>query len=160
MTRPLRERLELSPQSAIQKGPGLRRVKGSRPARVRHGHPGGQDLTRPRPLQLVDPVRTEPPRHDHEQRPAILTSQHAGVAGAVELDPMEHLPTLADPETDTSFIWADVAAPHRAFGVHADPVAGDVRPHPPVRQGPIGCDVEGREPTSERLGERLQTSGR
>ena len=65
---------------------------------------------------------------------------------------MEHLPTLADPETDTSFIWADVAAPHRAFGVHADPVAGDVRPHPPVRQGPIGCDVEGREPTSERLG--------
>ena len=37
-------------------------------------------------------------------------------------------------------------------GVDADPVAGDVGPHAPVRQAAIRGDVESGKSTSERLG--------
>lgn len=68
-------------------GPTMDRA--SWPARMWHVDTGCQDLTRLRLHQLADPVRTEPLRHDHEERPAVLAAQHARVAGAVELDPIE-----------------------------------------------------------------------
>src|SRR4029453_10855404 len=102
-----------------------------RPTGMRHRYTSGQDLARLRPEKLVDPVRTEPLRDHHEQHPAVLVAEHARVAGAVELDPVEHITTLADAKTDTSFVRSDVAAPHGAFGVEADPVARDVGPHAP-----------------------------
>src|SRR5207253_6489294 len=78
--------------------------------------------------------------------------EHARVAWPVERDPIEYLTTLAYAQTDTALVRPDVAAPHGALGVDADPVARDVGPHAPVRECAIGRDVEGREPTSERFG--------
>ena len=42
------------------------------PTCVRRIDTGAQDLTRLRLYQLVDLVRTEPLRHHHEERPAVL----------------------------------------------------------------------------------------
>ena len=53
------------------------------------------------PQQLVHPVRTEPPGHHHEERPAVVAAEHARVAGAVELEPIEHLTALADTEANS-----------------------------------------------------------
>src|SRR5436309_13477661 len=118
------------------------------PAGVRLVDTGRQDPTRLRLHQLVDPFRAEPLRHDHEERLAVLAAQHARVAGAVELDPIEHLTTFADTQTYTSVVRCHVAAPHGAVGVDADPVARKISPRAPVRQGPVGRDVEGGDPSS------------
>jgi hypothetical protein len=72
--------------------------------------------------QLFHPVRAEPLRDHHKERRAVFATQHARVAGAIEFYPIEHLTTLADTQTNSSLIRSDVAAPHRAFGVDADPL--------------------------------------
>src|SRR5262245_36452308 len=101
----------------------------SRPAGMRDVDAGRQDLARLRLQQLVDPVRTEPLRHHHEERPAVLAAQHARVAWAVQLDPIQHLAALADAKDHTALLGPDVAAPHGALGVQADPIARDAGPH-------------------------------
>jgi len=55
--------------------------------------------------QLIHPVRAEPLRHHHKERPAVLAAQHACVAGAVELYPIEHLASLPDSLTHGLLGW-------------------------------------------------------
>ena len=53
------------------------RVGALRPAGVWHRYPGSEDLTGLRLDELVHPVGAEPLGDDHEQRPAVLASEHA-----------------------------------------------------------------------------------
>src|SRR5438445_13383018 len=116
---------------------------------MRHRYSGGEDLTGLRLDELVHPVGTEPLGHDHEQRPAVLAAEHAGVARTVDLDAVEDLAALADALNDVSSVRADGAAPDGTLGVDTDPVARDGSPDAPVREASVGGDVEGGEPSGE-----------
>src|SRR4029450_3682742 len=91
-----------------------------------------------------------PVGNEHEQRCAVVTAEHAGEAGQVDLDALQDLPTLTDPH-DAGCVVVHGRAPDGAFGVHADPVTGPIGPRAAVREAAVGGDVESREPAGERL---------
>jgi hypothetical protein len=92
---------------------------------------------------------SEPLGDDHEQRPAVLATEHARVARAVELDAVEDLAALTDAQDGALPARAYRAAPDGTLGVDTDPVTRDVGPDAPVREATVLGDVEGREPGRE-----------
>jgi hypothetical protein len=108
---------------------------------VRNRYPGGEDLTGLRLDELVHPVGTEPLGDDHEQRPAVLATEHAREARTVDLDAVEDLATLADAQNDVSSVRANGVAKQSA------PAGTDMLPGPAIR------NLAGRAP--KRAGTRL-----
>jgi hypothetical protein len=58
-------------------------------------------------------------RGNHEQGAAIVPAQHAGERRAIELDPIQHLPALADSHAAAT---GDIGVPRGALAVEADAV--------------------------------------
>src|SRR6476659_9100683 len=116
---------------------------------MRNINASSEDLTGPGADQVGHLVGPEPLRDHHAQGPAVLAAQHACVAGTVEGDPFDDLTALADALADATVARSHVAAPHRTFGIDADPVACHVGPDAPVRQAPVARDVKGGEPPRE-----------
>src|SRR5262249_8328874 len=90
--------------------------------------------------------------HHHEQRPAVLAPEHAGEAGLVELDPLEHLAALADAPARGLALVHD-RAPDGALRVQADAIAfartAEVGPDAAVPEAAVGGDPAAcRLPTS------------
>src|SRR5207237_3808087 len=114
-----------------------------RPARA-----GRQPLTGQRP-PVSYPVsharRTPPLPCHHEERFPVRTAKHASKAASVELDCLQHLTTLANPHAPHV---RNVGVPDSILRVDANAIGDatvEAGPQPPIRQTPVGADVEGRE---------------
>src|SRR5262249_58612950 len=102
--------------------------------------------------QHVHVLRAMPFSGHHEQRLPVVAPEHASEAAPVELDPLQHLTTLAHAHT-SGFAFLHGRAPYGARRVEADSVAAlaEFGPHASVRQAAVGGDVERREPAGEGL---------
>src|SRR5918994_3704879 len=124
----------------------------SRPADSGCWRVGDEDLARPRSDDVVDLLGATPVGGEHEQRAAVGTPEYAREAGPVELDALQHLAALADTRAVVGVVCG--GRPDAAVGIEADAVRSDtVRPRAPIGQAALVVDVEGGEPSGERLGD-------
>src|SRR4029453_9364260 len=104
--------------------------------RVGGGRLNREHLTSPR--TLADGLGAGPVGNVHEQRPAVVSAEHAGEAEAVQLDRLQHLASLAN-----AHAGVELGAPDGALVVHADAVAAlaEIRPDAPARQTSALSDI-------------------
>lgn len=103
--------------------------------------------------ELVQTVGTEPLGDDHEQRPAVVATEHACVARTIDLDAVEHLAALADAQGAVTSVCADGAAPDGTLLARSSPPvwrcrtrAGHRHCHLPVRSDRTARSLSGRGP--------------
>jgi hypothetical protein len=105
-------------------------------------------------------IGSAPFRRQEEQRPSVRGAKRATEYWAVVLDSVQHLTALSNSnDRPTGQIFATGVTPvvrsldpDSPVRIHADGVRAEAfRPDPAIGQGPLGIDVEGREPTGEGL---------